>query len=259
MPCRWENHSGGALAATAVLVQNGKQQAKAFRQDLPSDLSDKKPWTDFARCQGISTPRQKELLDIGFLTSWASRRSRQEPCSKRDIIEGLFVDVSQAIDRKPWGPLRTVCGGSQVYSYQKDRLLIPEELLRLLGFATSRWCHDANVSRAEVTALAGSGMALPSVSLVCLSLMLAAAESHKLDELFSYSSMDPESDAASSLDSIWWWYVLNPKRMEQGKLVFWHCHGICKFVCYLGEINFVDCVFFWKLHRSNDSHHLPQD
>jgi len=164
-----------------------EQQAKALRQELPSDLSDKKPWTDFARCQGISTHRQRELLDLAFLTTLSSRRSRGEPCSKRDIIEGLFVDVSQAIDRKPWGPLRTVCGGSQVYSYQKDRLLIPEELLRLLGFATSRWCHDANVSRAEVTALAGSGMALPSVSVVCLSLMLAAAESRKLDDLFSYS------------------------------------------------------------------------
>ena len=63
-----------------------------------------KPWTVGARLQGLQTERQKEMVDLAFLITMASKRPQAE-VSQRDVIKGLYIDVSQAISRRPWGRL----------------------------------------------------------------------------------------------------------------------------------------------------------
>lgn len=125
--------------------------------------------------QGLQTERQKEILDVAFLSIWASK-GLELPHS--EVIKNLYVDVSQAISRRPWGRLRTLCTGSQIYSFEKDRVLIAEESLRLLGFPTGSW--TASLTQSDIMGFAGNAMALPSVAAVSLSLLLACFQ----EELF---------------------------------------------------------------------------
>lgn len=160
------------------------KQALDFRAALPEVLKDQKPWTvgNAACLQGITTDRQRGMLDLAYLSTMMSKQEQGLPTTKESVTAGLVCDVSQAICRKPWGPPRTWCCSSQVYAFQKERMLLPEEGLRLLGFATSHWTEG--LSPTEVQEFCGGAMAVPSVTVAATSLILAAAEHGKLSDVF---------------------------------------------------------------------------
>ncbi len=176
-------HKTHKAPAEAAERKRWVKQSEDMRADLPPSLQKTKPWTDSACLQGITTDRQRELLDLAYLTTMMSKQDSDGGLpAKASVTAGLVCDVSQAICRKPWGPPRTWCCSSQVYSFEKDRMLLPEEGLRLLGFATSGWTDG--MAPSEVQDFCGMAMAVPSVTVAATSLILAAAEHRKLSDVF---------------------------------------------------------------------------
>ena len=162
-------------------------QSRALRQELPEDIRHLRPWSLKARMQGLSkSDRVCESLDLAFLFSWAARREAGLPCDDDSIVTDLFCDTSQALQRKPWGRMRTLCTSSACYSFSRDRLLLPCEALRSLGFGDCSFTDS--LSSAEITDVAGCGMALPSAALPAMSLLLAAHDRLQIPDLFDHWS-----------------------------------------------------------------------
>ena len=156
------------------------QQAKAVRESLPVGMRQEKPWSRRARLQGISkTARVLELLDIAYLCQKKMLLETDPDVADQKVIEGLVCDTSQAISRRPWGSLctRTLTTSSQLYSFEKDRLLLPHESLRMLGFQSQNLSSVCKfgISDSDLSDLAGSAMSLPAVTCAALSLIYASA------------------------------------------------------------------------------------
>ena len=161
------------------------QQAVSLRQQLPWDLRNLKPWSKKARMQGLNkSARQCEMLDLAYLHVQAAREEAGLGVTTKEIISDLFVDTSQALVRKPWGFLRTLTTSSAIYSFERDRLLLPHECLRMLGF--SDFSFTDCLSNSELSDAVGCAMALPSVALPALSLLLASHDELQLPDLFDH-------------------------------------------------------------------------
>ena len=161
-----------------------EQQSKAIRESLPVGMQQQKPWSPRARLQGISnTARVLELLDIAFLCQKKMLLETDPDVTNEKVIQGLVCDTSQAISRKPWGSLctRTLTTSSQLYSFEKDRLLLPHESFRMLGFQTQNMSSVCKfgISDSDLSDLAGSAMSLPAVTCAALSLIYASAISNQ--------------------------------------------------------------------------------
>ncbi|CAE7788012.1 CHT1 [Symbiodinium sp. CCMP2592] len=171
-------HQANKRPKTATSSSAGTKwqaQEKALRSELPPDLRHQsKPWTGAARLQGLGgpqgcLPRTRAMIDLAFLFTKLSKGG--SAAENSDIIRNLVVDVSQALERKPWG-LRTLLASTSLYSFEHDRLVLPMEGLRLLGFSTK--CLYPSLSQGEIADLVGNAMSLPSVTIVCASLLSAA-------------------------------------------------------------------------------------
>lgn len=164
------------------------QQSEKFRAGLLYLSEDRKwsnPWSKKARLQGLSsTQRVRELLDCCYLyhESLLVHQAGQMP-SESQVIQGLVIDVSQAVQRKPWtrgGPCRTFCTGSETYSFEADRILLPEEELALLGFPPGLL---SGITLSEGYELVGQSMAICSVGLGQAVLLSAAIKAGALSDL----------------------------------------------------------------------------
>ena len=114
---------------------------------------------------GLSlTPRVKDAIDL---------------CASinRDDTDGLLLDCSQDLQRKPWSKasMMTFTRSSEVFSYSLQRALIGCEYLRILGFpaGTPKMSLPDGVSDAQCKDLAGDAMALPCVTVVELGALIA--------------------------------------------------------------------------------------
>ena len=152
-------------------------QAKSIRESLWAFDNTKKasrPWSSHARMQGIScTPRHREILDVAFLDAERNLVEHGLRTTREDIANNLFCDVSQNLSRKPWGGLRTLTTSTILYSFQKDRLILPEEGLRILGFPSTSTLVRG-ISQGDVSDIVGQAMAVPAVVLPTMALLLAA-------------------------------------------------------------------------------------
>jgi uncharacterized protein YecE (DUF72 family) len=76
-----------------------------------------------------------------------------------DLATGLFVDVSQAVQRRPWAyGVKTIHTNTLLYSFESDCVLSSWMLLRLHGFPSKM---NTDVSEAQLQALAGEAWSLP--------------------------------------------------------------------------------------------------
>lgn len=95
------------------------------RLKVPHDY---RPWTPVATLSNVPkhTPRVIELLDIGFIhvQKEAQRLAhlKRNPIAyePKALLKGYWADFSQAVQRKPFGPLGTLHTGSWLYSYEFD-------------------------------------------------------------------------------------------------------------------------------------------
>ena len=147
--------------------------------------------------QGLSgLPRQKELLDVAYLDTQAWLMKEGQASERENVISGLVADVSQNIGRRPWGLIRTFTQSSQVYCFERDRLLLPHERLRCLGFPDVQTLTK-DMSFAEASSLVGQAMAVPAVTMACLCLLVAACEKNALGDLCNYQPGSGASFAAT--------------------------------------------------------------
>ncbi|CAE7293874.1 unnamed protein product, partial [Symbiodinium sp. CCMP2456] len=165
---------GGQKPATAD--PKWRLQEQEIRETLPLQRQSARPWSEGARLQGIAiTDRIKALVDVAFLKTEDMLKQRKEPHARQDVARSLFADLSQNIVRMPWGRYRTLTTSTQLYSFERDRLLVPEELLVILGFPRT-YAESArhHMKNRDITDLVGMAMAVPSVTVVCCSALMAA-------------------------------------------------------------------------------------
>ena len=86
-----------------------------YQMDMPADAQ---PWTGSHNLVGVSkTKRSFDLIQVAW---WAWRK--QNPAS-RIATPKWFCDVSQQVNRKPWGPAPDCCLQSpELYMFSLDRV-----------------------------------------------------------------------------------------------------------------------------------------
>ena len=84
-----------------------------------------------------------------------------------------------------------------VYLYEQDRVLIPQETLRLLGFGFDQVATRGMTDK-EITDLAGNAMSVPSVALCQLALLHGAFCHNSMPWLFQRYNLMEGSEAWST-------------------------------------------------------------
>jgi hypothetical protein len=107
------------------------------------------------------SPRMYGLLNMG----WA-KRLREVPASARaSAAEDYYADLSQSVDRLPFGNLGTMLQGSVKYSYGLDRVLSAADCLATLGLPHAAVEQaQRELSNSEIQSLAGEAFSLPCIS-----------------------------------------------------------------------------------------------
>ena len=130
-----------------------------------------RPWSQkalYLRCSRV-TPRQREMIELGFL--WrcvglgVSLEASSAAAVRARVAQGLFVDLSQNPTRAPWrcGEVAAITTSSQIYSYELDTVLLPEELWAAYG----RFVRRAEAcSATQIRSLLGNCMAVQPVATV---------------------------------------------------------------------------------------------
>ena len=113
-----------------------------------------------------------DSIDIGF--EYACRGDESQAAD-------FVLDTSQQVERCPWKGrgkgFKTLTQSSELFIYAKDRLAHPIEHLNVLGFLThpdSSFELDMScVTDHQIRSMAGEAMAMPTLSVVMLSLIYA--------------------------------------------------------------------------------------
>lgn len=123
------------------------------------------PWTGRpeVRLHGTPrTPRVKDLIDCAFVVI---RDSAPHSTPTTEAIDGWLVDVSQAIQRKPWSKRLTLTQNSQLYSFTHDACLSGCGNLQLMGWPRSV-APPSRFTEGDLRALAGEGYSLPWAAMI---------------------------------------------------------------------------------------------
>ena len=128
-----------------------------------------------ARLVGLSrTPRHIEVLEIYLLRAcFAQNLNPLLPADLARAKRDLTMDVTQnpSWTKSSPGTMASFTRGSAVYSFQEDRVLGPQELLRLMGWIGGALTGD--LSLRDVRDLVGEAQALPSLATALAALLLA--------------------------------------------------------------------------------------
>ncbi len=128
----------GSLASrfNQVILEDDKDQQKEWAEwedrsvktrsslGMPSGIA---PWTSCHRLVGVPPlPRHLDAIDVAY---WAWKKSRPAGDLPNPTVEPTwFVDYSQNVDRKAWGPYPdTITKRSRVYAFHLDRRLDGED------------------------------------------------------------------------------------------------------------------------------------
>ena len=126
-------------------------------------------WTSRKGFQGVGLPsggpngRIKALLNVG----WGKRMQMMPGVSAEIAAKGWYADVSQSVERMPFGRLGTLTTSSAKYSYEADCILSGAHHLISLGFPHHCATKASGLfSEHELRNLIGEGFALPCVATV---------------------------------------------------------------------------------------------
>ncbi len=141
-----------------------------------------------AKLRGVRrTPRVVDSLECAwgvrkreFLTTnprWLAKADSKE--FRAVAAAGLFCDLSQCVGRAPWTSKKTACvhcltTSSVVYSFERDRIVLPIELLAWHAYPTE--AVPRAVPSAQIRDATGEMMALPAIAHIMLCVHLALAE-----------------------------------------------------------------------------------
>lgn len=136
------------------------ERSKAARVSLRAPLGSK-PWSSQAKLLGVTSAREVELLDIAWIAHCNSHS--EDPnitgARRQQLARDLVVDVSQAVERRPWRVgMKTFTTSAMMYAYRLDRVLTPQEAGVMLGHAPQVF---RGLCEGEVRSLVGEAMALP--------------------------------------------------------------------------------------------------
>eukprot|EP00971_Amphidinium_carterae_P277375 5504964-Amphidinium_carterae.2 len=112
-------------------------------------------WSSRFETAGVHAKRQIDLIDLAAVYC-------KEP---------VCIDLSQAAPRMPWSKnIRSMVGMSTIFSMAKQRVIVPYEHLRLLGWDS---VECSSMTGASLRNLAGEGMGVPCVGFAALVMLLA--------------------------------------------------------------------------------------
>lgn len=124
-----------------------------------------KPWTSrtSTRLHGVppTCSRVMEMIDICYIDIMKQNQARPaaEQLTDDELVLGLFVDLSQAVQRRPWSyGVRTLHKRALIYSYQIDCVLPVWALFRLHGFPKNIVLEQ---SASSLQGLVGESWSLP--------------------------------------------------------------------------------------------------
>ena len=105
--------------------------------------------------------RYRDVIQVG----WGAR-----PPAERDA-QNWFVDFHKSIERRPWGPFKTLTTFSMVYDYARDKLVTPFEWMPIQGVHPDMY-DVSELSQHQLRDLLGEAMCAPCLGCVVLSFYL---------------------------------------------------------------------------------------
>ena len=113
------------------------------------------------------TPEQRASFELKFKVAY------RQP--KRTSI----VNVSQGLLRQPWkddDAFPTLTTSTKIYAMSAEKIISPAELFQMNGWDGADIVpamEDSEIPETKLSTLAGNGMAVPAIALVCASLISA--------------------------------------------------------------------------------------
>lgn len=87
--------------------------------------------------------------------------------------DNFFVDISQAVNRKPWGALRTLTTSCALYDFHREQMVAPLEFVALQGHPAKEWAeHYSQIHPRVIQSMTGQAMFGPCVGLVMMAYFL---------------------------------------------------------------------------------------
>ena len=185
-----------------------KRQAEKMRHDLgPAALAYRHPWSRNCAEPAPSrflSQRMVELLDLCFLARCIEAgASMEQVCRnihlRHRLAKGLWVDLSQAIERKPWrlNDMPTYTTSSVLYSYEFQCIAEPEEVLAVYGRPIR---HNHGLSGEEMRNLVGNCAAAQPMAAMLHAVL--AAFGLGLPGVFQPPLGSPSSSAGAAPSSV---------------------------------------------------------
>ena len=145
---------------------------------------DQRPWTSHAALCGVpQLDRVRDLLDVGYYRVLreaqlaALRKNNVQRYDPEALKATLWTDCSQAVQRKPIGPLHALHCNSYVYSHAQDLVIPGVGHFHLHGYPRvdlSMFGDSDKDHAAAARQLMGESFSLPSGSQVLLAAILTA-------------------------------------------------------------------------------------
>ena len=115
----------------------------------------------------IQSQRELDLLNLAF----QAQSAKHGPAG----IEELYVDISQSANHAPWtsGHLRSITTSASFFAFHRSRLLLPQELFRVLGF---EGLNVSTVSRHAQQQMLGECMSLSCLATIIYGVLTSLPE-----------------------------------------------------------------------------------
>jgi len=141
---------------------------------IPQHISQRSPWSgqsDFAASKRVAT-----LIDGVVWQKLGVQAASMTFAQKQDALRHVYVDISQNHARRPFtneaGVTGTFTTSTLLYSFDRDNIVLPREMLYLHGHSRSISIPE-EVKPSSVKSLAGEGMSLPCLGTVLFAGLLA--------------------------------------------------------------------------------------
>ena len=148
-------------------------------------LRDLKPWTTYFLVPRSlpQTDRVAAMLDAvaleelgGARAAAAIMQNQSAACMIKEALSGVLLDVSQNPVRRAWtnsaGVAKCLHTNTQLFSYKRNRALLPLELMMLQGHTASLKIPET-MSANDLHDLACMGISLPCLGVIFASLALS--------------------------------------------------------------------------------------
>ena len=168
-----------------MLEKPDLRQRETKKRLLPAGFQEAKDakWTSSAKLEGFSaTSRQKEVIDMFYRSACCKLSLDPLMPPTEDAIRSLdvYCDVSQHVTSCRWstGHIQGTTASSNIYSFQLDRLLMPEEMMMIYGWPRRIVEARLRVSEVVMPDLAANTMALQPLAAVMLAVIITACPSN---------------------------------------------------------------------------------